>query len=76
MSGGEESFLATECTQTELPPVLELVEHAPDDVAGFAEVLVIVELNFAALTHVRNIDSITCGNVEVNRPVRPVTEQM
>ena len=44
---GKESFGATECSQAELPPVLDSVEHALDDVAGFVELFVVFKLQLA-----------------------------
>ncbi len=41
--------MASECTQAELPPVFQTVEHALDDVARFIEFGVIVEQHFAVL---------------------------
>nr|WP_254778471.1 hypothetical protein [Aliiroseovarius crassostreae] len=41
--------MASKCSQAELSPVLQSVEHALDDVAGFGEIGVILELHFAVL---------------------------
>ena len=49
LSGGEESLGAAEGSEREPAPVLETVEHALDDVAGFVEFGVVFELHCAVL---------------------------
>ena len=43
----EKGFRAAECTQRQLPPVFEAIEHALDNVSGFAEIRVVFELHLA-----------------------------
>ena len=49
MGSSKECVVASECTQAELPPVFQTVEHAFDDVARFIEFGVIFEQHFAIL---------------------------
>ena len=60
----EESFWTSEGAQAELPPILETVEHALDDVAGFVEIFVIFELHLAVLAR-RDAR----GGFDVHKPV-------
>ena len=49
MCGWQECFWASKCAQGELPPVFDAVEHAIDDVSGFVEFDVVLELYLAVL---------------------------
>ena len=50
MCSGQESAVTSECTQAELAPIFEAVEHSLDDVACFVKFSVVFILHFAVFS--------------------------